>query len=129
MLPGSELLREGRDAAAGIVPRQTAFCRAQGVAHEVEFKQRAKAAGRISYHAHIGLADWPATERALGAVVGELAEHGHAIDRYGLCLSRAMGLPPAARDGFPKETGPLLTTTSGRGSARRRRCSRTWATT
>ena len=109
MLPGSELLCEGRDAAAGIVPRQTAFCRAEGVEHEVEFKQRAKAAGRISYHAHIGLADWPATEHALREVVGALAEHGHVVERYGLCLSRAMGLPPAARGGFPKETGPLLT--------------------
>ena len=65
MLPGSELLREGRDAAAGIVPRPTAFCRAHGVAHEVEFKQRARAAGRITYHAHIGLADWAATGRPI----------------------------------------------------------------
>ena len=108
MLPGSELLREGRAAAAGIAPQATAFCRLHGVAHEVEFKQRAIASGRISYHAHIGLADWNATEAALGDVVAGLAEHGHTVERYGLCLSRAMGLPEGAREGFPKETGPLL---------------------
>ena len=108
MQHGSELLAEGRVAAAAIVPRQTAFCRAQGVAHEVAFKQGAKASGRISYHAHLGLADWPQTERALVEIEGVLAERGFALERYGLCLSRAMGVPPSARGDVPKETGPLL---------------------
>ena len=105
---GARLLREGASAVAGLSPRPTAFCRAQGVANEVAFKQRAKERGDISYHAHIGLADWESTERALIEMHGELAEHGHLLERYGLCLSRAMGMPESSRSDFPKETGPLL---------------------
>ena len=48
------------------------------------FKQRANERGDISYHAHIGLADWESTERALIEMHGELAEHGHLLERYGL---------------------------------------------
>ncbi len=109
MLHGRDLLGEGRIAAAGIVPRQSAFCRANEVASEVAFKRRAKAQRRISYHAHIGLNDWPATENALQHVHASLADHGFTLERYGLCLSRAMGMPPNAREGFPKETGPMVT--------------------
>ena len=60
------------------------------------------------YHAHIGLADWPSTERAIVEVCAALAERGHTLDRFGLCISRAMGMPEDRRDGFPKETGPML---------------------
>ena len=42
-----------------------------------------------------------ATEAALRDVVAGLAEHGHAVERYGLCLSRAMGLPVAAQSASP----------------------------
>lgn len=108
MLHGRDLLDDGRRKGSAIVPRQSAFCRANDVPHEVAFKQRAKAQGRISYHAHIGLNDWLATERALADVHSALVERGFTLDRYGLCLSRAMGMPPSARDGFPKETGPMI---------------------
>ena len=108
MLAGKELLNEGRIAAAGIVPCQSWFCRVNDVANEVAYKQRAKARGRISYHAHIGLADWPSTEHALREVHASLADRGFTLERYGLCLSRAMGMPAYAREGFPKETGPMI---------------------
>jgi hypothetical protein len=88
--------------------RRTAFCRNAGVASEAEFKARAKARGEITWHMHLGLTDWPATATAVEHVVSGLAEQGHAVERFGLCLSRAMGVPEAARAGARKETGPLL---------------------
>ncbi len=108
MLHGRDLLEQGRTEGAALVPRRSSFCRANDVASEVAFKQRAKSQGRISYHAHIGLNDWSATERALIEIQDSLADRGFTLDRYGLCLSRAMGMPPDARDDFPKETGPMI---------------------
>lgn len=81
----------------------TSFCRAHGVATETEFKLRARDAGAITYHMHIGLTDWPATREALREIHARVP-----VERYGLCLDRGMGLPEAARAGVPKETGPRL---------------------
>jgi methylmalonyl-CoA mutase cobalamin-binding subunit len=86
----------------------TAFCRAHGVRHELEFKRRARDAGRITYHMHVGLTDWPATEAAVNFVHDELAERGHTVERFGLCLDRAMGLPAGEREAARHETGPRL---------------------
>ncbi|MDA0164480.1 hypothetical protein OM076_29690 [Solirubrobacter ginsenosidimutans] len=90
------------------MPPTTAFCRAHGVAHELEFKRRARDAGRITYHMHVGLTDWPATEAAVRFVHDELAARGHTIERFGLCLDRAMGLPSEQRAAARRETGPRL---------------------
>lgn len=106
MRPGATLLAEGH-AAAPPVPR-TAFCAARGAASEAEYKQRCRDAGRLTYHGHLGLSDWPATAAALDEIVAGLAAHGHRLDRFGLCLSRSMSLPAGARAGAAKETGPRL---------------------
>jgi methylmalonyl-CoA mutase cobalamin-binding domain/chain len=108
MKPGAMLLDAGRRAAADLPERRSLFCQANDATSEVDFKRRAKANGTIMYHAHIGLADWAATEQALTEMQSALSERGHALHRYGLCVSRAMGMPPERRAGFPKETGPML---------------------
>ena len=87
---------------------RTAFCAAHGVNHELEFKRRARDAGRVTFHMHVGLTDWPATEAAVRLVHAELAERGHTIERFGLCLDRAMGLPEDQRETARRETGPRL---------------------
>jgi methylmalonyl-CoA mutase cobalamin-binding subunit len=87
---------------------RTEFCRAAGVAHELEFKRQARDAGRVTFHMHVGLTDWPATARAVRYVHDELGERGHRIERFGLCLDRAMGLPPEQRARARRETGPRL---------------------
>ncbi len=84
------------------------FCRSVGLTSEYDYKRRCVATGKIMYHAHIGLNTWDATLRALAHVVGELAASGHVLDRFGLCLDRAMSLPEARRDSIPRETGPVL---------------------
>lgn len=85
------------------------FCRAVGVASEYEYKLRCVRAGKIMYHAHIGLSTWEATHGALQTVVDALSAGGHVLDRYGLCLDRAMSLPEERRHTMARETGPVLT--------------------
>lgn len=106
MRPAAALAAEGRAAMAAV--GRTAYCAAAGVASEAEHKRRCRDGGRIGYHMHLGLSDWPATEQALAEVVAGLAEHGHAVDRFGLCLSRSMSLPEEHRADAAKETGPRL---------------------
>lgn len=60
------------------------------------------------YHMQIGLSTWAATEAALVEVCASLAAHGHSVDRFGLALDRAMGVPEDERDLTLKETGPRL---------------------
>lgn len=87
---------------------RTAFCAAHDVGSEAEYKRRCRDAGQLTWHAHLGLSDWPATARALDDVVAGLAEHDQTLDRFGLCLSRSMGVPAAERASAAKETGPRL---------------------
>ncbi len=107
MLRGAELIQQGR-AAAPKGRALTSFFLKHGVTSEVEFKQRCKAERRTMYHMHIGLSTWELTERALVEVHNSLAAEGFAVDRFGLALDRAMGVPEALRDFTAKETGPRL---------------------
>src|SRR6185312_13906302 len=106
MRPARTLIAEGRAAAPPL--GRTRFCAMHDVRSELEYKRRRRDAGRLTYHAHLGLSDWPATARALDEIVAGLGEHGETLDRFGLCLSRSMGLPAAGRAGAAKETGPRL---------------------
>ncbi len=107
MRPGSELLAEGAAAAPRTLP-VSAFCQRHGVTSETAFKQRARDRREITYHAHVGLADWPATRAMIEEVRDGLRARGSDLDRYGLCLSRAMGIAPHLRASVAKETGPLI---------------------
>ena len=107
MQPGRQLIEEGR-AAAPAPPPPTAYLRAKGARSEVEHKRRCRDSGQLMYHMQIGHSTWAATERALVEVSTRLAEHGYTVDRFGLALDRAMGVPETERDGTVKETGPRL---------------------
>jgi methylmalonyl-CoA mutase cobalamin-binding domain/chain len=107
MRPGAELLAEGRAAAPAAIHR-TAYMRKWDAASEAEVKQRARAEGRVMYHAQIGSTDWAATAGVLREIEDGLAEHGHACDRFGLTLSRAMSVSADERGRVHKETGPEL---------------------
>ena len=95
--------------ASGPTVGVSGFCRAAGVASEYAYKRRCVETGKIMYHAHIGLSSWDATAAALTEVVGALGEDGRVLDRFGLCLDRAMSLPEARRHTVARETGPVLT--------------------
>src|SRR4051794_9019283 len=107
LLRGTQLIAEGRSAAPPAAP-PTAFLRRHHATSEVEFKRRCRDAGRLMYHMHVGLSTWSATEAALAHVCAGLDEHGYAVDRYGLALDRAMGVPEHERHLTVKETGPRL---------------------
>ena len=107
MLAGAQLIAEGRRAAPPPAP-PTAFLRAKGARSEAEFKLRCRNERKLMYHMHIGLSTWPATETALVEVNAGLAVHGYSVDRFGLALDRAMGVPEIERDLTAKETGPRI---------------------
>ncbi len=102
-----QLIAEGRAAAPVTIPA-TAFVRSRGVASEAEYKRRCRDAGQVMYHMHVGLSTWEATEDALRTVHDALAAEGHAVDRFGLALDRAMGVPEADRHLTVRETGPRI---------------------
>jgi methylmalonyl-CoA mutase cobalamin-binding subunit len=60
------------------------------------------------YHMHVGLSTWAATEAALVEVNAALADAGYTVDRFGLALDRAMGIPETERHLAAKETGPRI---------------------
>jgi methylmalonyl-CoA mutase cobalamin-binding subunit len=107
MLAGARLIAEGREAAPPPAA-PTAFLRANGATSEAEYKRRCRDEGRVMYHMHVGLSTWEATEAALVDVYTGLAEHGHTVDRFGLALDRAMGVPESERHLTVKETGPRI---------------------
>lgn len=107
MLPGARLIAEGRRAAPN-APGPTAFLRANNARSEVEYKRRQRDAGVVMYHMHVGLSTWAATEAAIVEVHGALAAEGHRVDRFGLALDRAMGVPESERRLTVKETGPRI---------------------
>ena len=107
MLTGAQLIAEGRNAAPS-PPPPTAFLRAHGAWSEAEYKRRCRDEGRVMYHMHVGLSTWEATEAALVDVHAGLADAGHSVDRFGLALDRAMGVPEAERHRTGKETGPRI---------------------
>jgi methylmalonyl-CoA mutase cobalamin-binding subunit len=104
--PAAALLAEG--AAAAPVPAPTLFTRSRGVASERAFKQQVRDAGGVSYHFHAGQSTWAQTAQQLRDVHEGLAADGHACDRFGVSLDRAMGVLEDERDTTLKETGPRI---------------------
>ncbi len=104
--PAVDLLAEG--AAAAPRPEPTLFTTSRGVASERDYKRGLRDSGRISYHFQVGHSTWEQTAQVLRDVDAGLADHGHACDRFGICLDRAMGVLESERDATLKETGPRL---------------------
>jgi methylmalonyl-CoA mutase cobalamin-binding subunit len=104
--PAAALLAEGAAAAPQPVP--TLFCSARGVTSERAFKRTLRDSGQISYHFHSGQSTWAQTAQQLRDVHEGLAAHGHACDRFGVSLDRAMGVLEDERDDTMKETGPRI---------------------
>ncbi len=108
-LPACRQLRQqARRLAREVTPGRSAFLQAHGFDSELDYKRDSMRAGRIMYHAHLGLNDIQATGRALRDIHHALDEQGFRLDRAGFAIDRRMGLPAALRDTAAAETGPML---------------------
>lgn len=105
---GRRVVEEGIAIGRRIRPGRTLFLRQQGVASEAEYKRRMRARGEVMFHAQYGLSSWAASADGLRRMYGELTRRGARLDRFGLCLDRAMGLPPEARARAIQESGLKL---------------------
>ena len=91
--PGKEVIQEGFERGKKIQIGKTAFMKKFAVNSEAEYKKRMMRDKKIMFHAHIGLNSWEATTEALRFIYEEMEKRSLRIDRFGLCLDRAMGLP------------------------------------
>ncbi|MBI4306169.1 MAG: hypothetical protein HY678_07590, partial [Chloroflexi bacterium] len=105
---GADVVAEGRSLGRKITVGRTLFVEAHGVSSESEYKRRMREQGRMMFHAQYGLSNWPDSAEGLKLIYHEATARGARIDRFGICLDRAMGLPPEQRDCVPRETGLKL---------------------
>ena len=104
----SELQARGRELAKIHRVTPGPFLKENAVPSEAEFKRRESAAGRIMLHAQIGFRDLEKSRRAWGEIHESCRRKGVRVDRYGITLDWAMGLPARERKTAVKGTGILL---------------------
>ncbi len=108
-LAGLEHLARGRERAKALQVGPSAWLAKEGVNSELEFKRRAMAERRFTFHAQIGYRSLDDSCRAWAEVHDRLAATAAAApDRYGICLDWSMGYPRAERAGRPRGTGLIL---------------------
>lgn len=108
LMPGADLLSEGRAMARDWRLGSCWFLQAEGVASEAAYKRREAAAGRIMQHAHIGFRNLDRTVDAMSELYESAVRFGARIDRFGITLDWSMGYPPDRRDDATRGTGIVL---------------------
>jgi len=103
-----ELQARGRELARIHRVAPGPFLKENAVPSEAAFKRRESAAGRIMLHAQIGFRDLEKSRRAWGEIHESCHRRGVRVDRYGISLDWAMGLPAQERKTAVKGTGILL---------------------
>lgn len=103
-----ELQARGRDLAQTHRVTPGPFLKENAVPSEAAYKRRESAAGRIMQHAQIGFRDLEKSRRAWGEIHEACHRKGVRVDRYGITLDWAMGLPAKERQVAVKGTGILL---------------------
>lgn len=102
------IIERGRELAKTHTVQAGPFLKERGVPSEAEFKRCAAAEGRITQHAQIGYRDHGKSCRAWAEIYESCQKQGVTVDRYGICLDWAMGLPLNERKEATKGTGMLL---------------------
>ncbi len=108
---GRDAAAEGRAIGARISIAPSLYLAEKQVPSERAWRERAAAEGVSSTCINIGLATWPQTREALGAIYEDSLRRGvRPPDRFNILAERRMGLPKRLRLSAPQETGPLLMT-------------------
>ncbi len=105
-----ELIARGRERARHVQVQKGAFLAHYGVESEAAYKRDAAREGRIMQHAQMGFRDLDRSRGAWAEVHETLDKKGVRVDRYGITLDWAMGLPRDKRKSVSKGTGILLDT-------------------
>jgi methylmalonyl-CoA mutase cobalamin-binding subunit len=104
----AELIARGKERARKVKAERGVFLSHYGVDSEADYKRRAMAEGRIMQHAQIGYRDPERSRRAWAEIYETCDKSGVRVDRYGICLDWAMGLPRDRRKAVPIGTGLIL---------------------
>ena len=104
----TELITQGRWAAASTQVGRCAFLDYYTVSSEHEYKTAHIHSGRIMRHAQIGYRSLERSCRAYAEIFEELQGHDCTVDRYGICLDWSMGYPRSQRGRMAKGTGLIL---------------------
>lgn len=111
MPDGREAIRDGIRLGKAVDRGRSMFLREKAVGSEREWRERARSEGIMCTCMNIGLATWPDTRDALGAIYEDALSRGvRPPDRFNLLAERRMGLPKTMRADAPQETGPVLWT-------------------
>src|SRR5688500_2712140 len=104
----AELVRRGRERARSVQVEPGVFLAHYGVASEAEYKRQAMAKGRVMQHAQMGFRDAEKSRRAWAEIYETCDKAGVRVDRYGVSLDWAMGLPRDRRKSISAGTGLVL---------------------
>src|SRR5688572_20018488 len=104
----AELIARGRERARHVQVSPGAFLTHYGVESEAAYKRQAMRDGRIMLHAQIGFRDLERSRRTWAEIHEALDKRGLRVDRYGISLDWAMGLPRDRRKEIAVGTGILL---------------------
>lgn len=94
--------------AGGSVVGTCPFLTEYAVDSEYAYKQTCISSGRIMLHAQIGYRTLEQSACAWSEIHARLADAGHRVDRYGICLDWSMGYPPGERAQRTRGTGLIL---------------------
>lgn len=97
-----DVREEARKIAGEITIPQTAWCAANGFAHEKDYKQIAANRGQITWHTHFCFPNHTVMAEQLTELADRLDGTGLKLDRFGVSLDPDMALPKELRCG--KET-------------------------
>lgn len=108
MLPGKDLLAEGRALASDWKLGKSLFLEVHDLASEAEYKRQMMADNVIMQHAHIGFRSVARTTDSMASLHDKAGKKGFRIDRFGITLDWTMGYPPDQRADRVRGTGIVL---------------------
>lgn len=105
---GREVVRAGKEKAAGIPVGTARYVEMHGVASDREYKERCREDGTITTYINLGYKTWAETRAALEEIEAAGKRRHFTLDRVSLIPDRRMGLPPGLREEALAETGIMM---------------------